>query len=87
VPNGFNKTFATGALFYAQRHHPQCIQVYGCAGKANEFESSGNSIDGWLISGKRACKMNGKYFLCLKECCLQNLYFFKCLAKFQRSNT
>jgi hypothetical protein len=24
------------------------------AGKANEFESSGNSIDGWLISGKRA---------------------------------
>jgi hypothetical protein len=28
VPNGFNKTFATGAHFYAQRHHPQCIQVW-----------------------------------------------------------
>jgi hypothetical protein len=30
-------------------------------------------------------KMNGKYFQCLIECCLQIIYFFKCVAKFQRS--
>jgi hypothetical protein len=66
VPNGFNKTFATGAHFYAQRHHPQCIRKSGCAGKANEFESSGNSIlmDGLHLENVLldSHKMNGKYF-------------------------